>query len=89
MLYKINKNDTNQKSHLMFTGEQNQFYIVTVALSIYVIQKKQIKRKLEIYTVCWGIATLPSSQDNEKSPKQKNQFGDFCSLKLKVIKHEF
>jgi len=40
MLYKINKSDTNQKSHLMFTGEQNQFYIVTVALSIYVIQKK-------------------------------------------------
>lgn len=40
MLKIINKNDTKQKSYKMFTGEQNQFYIDAVVLSICIIQKK-------------------------------------------------
>lgn len=40
MLYKINKNNTKQKPRKMFTGEQNQFYIAAVILSICIIQKK-------------------------------------------------
>lgn len=39
----MNKNDTKQKPCIMFTGEQNQFYIDAVVLSICIIQKKQTK----------------------------------------------
>lgn len=47
MLKIINKNDTRQKSRIMFTGEQNQFYIDVVVLSIRIIQKKITKQKIK------------------------------------------
>lgn len=40
MLEMVNKNNTNKKPCIMFTGEQNQFYIATIVLSIRIIQKK-------------------------------------------------
>ncbi len=67
----MNKNDTKQKPYIMFTGEQNQFYIDAVILSTCIIQKKQTKRKLkisytlmcklEIYNVYRYIVTCSSS----------------------------
>ncbi len=40
MLEMVNNNNTKQKNQIMFTGEQNQFYIATIILSICIIQKK-------------------------------------------------
>ncbi len=45
MLEIMNKNNTKQKPRIMFTGEQNQFYIATIVLSICIIQKKINKTK--------------------------------------------